>query len=184
MGIPVKGYSRYTIDENGRVFSTITKRELHPGPANNGYMGIELVGDNGVPKRLLLHRLVAMAFIPNPEGYPIINHKDENRQNNHVSNLEWCTYKYNSNYGTAGERREKALEAFRKSERIKETARKNGMAVCRPVVQLTRAGEFVAEYSSIIAATRALGVSGTKICEVCKGKRKSAGGFVWAYREE
>lgn len=53
----------------------------------------------------LVHRIVAEAFIPNPEGHPIINHIDENPANNKAANLEWCSYKYNTNYGGAQERR-------------------------------------------------------------------------------
>ena len=180
----IKGYERYEIDESGRVFNTIANRELHASADNRGYMGIELVGDSGKPRRLLLHRLVAEAFIPNEEGLPIINHKDENPGNNHVSNLEWCTYKYNIHYGTCQERRAKSMEHFYKSEKIKDQARENGKAVSRPVVQMTKSGEIVATFPSIIAASRSLAKGGSQVCEVCKGKRKSAGGFVWAYREE
>lgn len=61
-------------------------------------------------KRMLVHRVVADAFIPNPNNYPCINHKDENPANNKVENLEWCTYKYNNNYGTFAERRRKTME--------------------------------------------------------------------------
>ena len=59
---------------------------------------------------MLVHRVVADAFIPNPNNYPCINHKDENPANNKVENLEWCTYKYNNNYGTFAERRRKTME--------------------------------------------------------------------------
>lgn len=66
---------------------------------------------NGQRYKKTIHRLVAEAFIPNPNNYPCINHKDENKENNNVSNLEWCTYKYNSNYGTC---RKRAIEKIKK----------------------------------------------------------------------
>lgn len=69
-----------------------------------------LKGNDGLNHTMRVHRIVAMAFLDNPNNYPIINHKDENPSNNHVDNLEWCTYKYNTNYGTAIERRSLSKE--------------------------------------------------------------------------
>lgn len=182
MALPIEGYSRYTIDENGQVYSYISKRYLRPSPGNNGYMGVELVSDDGASKRLLLHRIVAEAFLPNPNGYPIINHKDENPRNNHVSNLEWCTYKYNIHYGTCQERRVKSMEHFYKSEKIKDQARENGKVVSRPVEQYDRSGIFIARYDSGKDASKATGFSHSHILECCAGKRyKTVGGFVWRY---
>ena len=71
---------------------------MSPIPAKTGYLNIHL-SKQGKGKTFQIHRLVAEAFLPNPENLQIINHKDENPQNNVVDNLEWCTYKYNSNYG-------------------------------------------------------------------------------------
>ena len=184
MGIPVKGFPRYTVDESGVITNIQTGKTVRGRVNNNGYRIVELFYETGKSKQLLLHRIVAEAFIPNPEGFPIINHKDENPGNNHVSNLEWCTDKYNIHYGTCQERRAKSMEHFYKSEKIKDQARENGKAVSRPVVQMTKSGEIVATFPSIIAASRSLDKGGSQVCEVCKGKRKSAGGFVWAYREE
>ena len=67
---------------------------------------------NGVGHKKTIHRLVAEAFIPNPNNYPCINHKDENKENNNANNLEWCTYKYNSNYGTCRERTLEKINAY------------------------------------------------------------------------
>lgn len=68
-----------------------------------GYQGV-LLKANGIFKCELIHRLVATHFIPNPDNLPQVNHKDENKLNNNVENLEWCTTKYNNNYGTKGKR--------------------------------------------------------------------------------
>lgn len=76
---------------------------LTPVRNGNGYLRVNMT--NGKIRRLSdVHRLVASAFIPNPNGYPEVNHKDEDKDNNHVDNLEWCTEKYNTNYGTGRKR--------------------------------------------------------------------------------
>lgn len=85
-----------------------------------GYLAVVL-SNEGNHKRFLVHRLVAMTFIDNPFGFPMINHKDQNKQNNCVDNLEWCTAKYNTNYGDNIERSSKKrrnLESMSKPVRI------------------------------------------------------------------
>lgn len=96
----IHGYEGlYWISNVGKVKNRFGK-VLKPGRGSSGkgYLQVTLC-KHGVVKSALLHRLVASAFIGNPEGYPQVNHKDENMLNNHVSNLEWCTAKYNINYG-------------------------------------------------------------------------------------
>lgn len=78
-----------------------------------GYLGVALTKNKKI-RHLRVHRLVAEAFISNPNNYPIVNHKDENPSNNHVSNLEWCTIKYNNCYGKA---REKAVKTYKKNHK-------------------------------------------------------------------
>lgn len=184
MMTPIKGYSRYQIDEQGRIFSSISNRELHPSLDNNGYAGVELISDEGVSKRINVHRLVALTFIPNPNGYPIINHKDENKSNNDVSNLEWCTYKHNVNYGSCQKKIREAKErsGFYRSERLKDIARQNGSIVSKAVLQITKDGDFVARYPSGAAAARATGCDHSHIMECCNGRRyKTVGGYVWKF---
>lgn len=127
---------------------------------NKGYMVVDLYKNN---KRyqILVHRLVAMAFIINPNNYDVVNHKDENPSNNKVDNLEWCTQKYNMNYGMC--------------------AKKIAKANSKKVFQYDKSGVFIKEYSSIIDAERETGISNGCICEVVKGKRKTAGGYIWQY---
>ena len=81
----------------------------------NGYLFVRLSKNNKI-KRYLVHRLVAQAFIPNPNNYLEVNHIDENSLNNNVNNLEWCSHKYNINYGTGNERRSKSEIKTKRSD--------------------------------------------------------------------
>lgn len=97
---PIQGYDGlYYITENGRVYSSIQNKWLKPYINQSGYPTVNLQMN-----KKYIHRLVAEAFIPNPDNLPVVNHKDENKLNSSVDNLEWCTYEYNNNYGTAKER--------------------------------------------------------------------------------
>lgn len=94
----IKGYSHYRIYSNGRIYSEFINRYITPTEDSSSYLQNTLVDDNGNRKTIKTHRLVAMAFLPNPENLPDVNHKDFNRKNNNVGNLEWCTEKYNTQY--------------------------------------------------------------------------------------
>ena len=101
------GYPNYTITDDGRIFSlnynhTGKKKEVKPGILN-GYNKITLCKD-GVQKCFLVHRLVALSYLPNPDNLPEVNHRDEDKTNNRVDNLEFCDHKYNANYGTIKDR--------------------------------------------------------------------------------
>lgn len=126
------------------------------------YQGYLTVCINNSPR--FVHRLVALAFIPNPNNYPCVNHKDENKSNPLPDNLEWCDIKYNTNYGTSRLR--------------------YAMSRGSKVEQYTIDGDFVAEYYSMGAAATAIGVkSAGNICMCCKGQRPIAYGYVWKYKE-
>ena len=129
---------------------------------SNGYLFVGLRKDKK-RKFKYIHRLVAEAFIPNPNNLPQINHKDENKQNNCVNNLEWCTNKYNQNYGT-------------KNQRIPE---KNKLSHGIPVycVELDRV------FRSAKEAAEFVGRSGTNITVVCRGKERTCAGYHWRYAE-
>ena len=96
----IDNLSKYQISNKGRVKNKITGRILSNYNLCKGYKGITLCGF-----RYKIHRLVAKAFIPNPNNLPFINHKDENPANNNVENLEWCDNKYNCTYGSTQRRR-------------------------------------------------------------------------------
>ncbi len=100
-----KGYEgRYQVSNLGNVWSCISQKKLKLMTNIHGYYTVMLYAKNGKAKRESVHRLVALAFLDNPNNYPCVNHKDEIRTNNCVDNLEWCSSKYNSNYGTCQER--------------------------------------------------------------------------------
>lgn len=110
----VVGYEGlYRVSNFGRVKSlrrtatngrrSVPERILKTHEVRDGYITVVLY-KNKIPKRLSVHRLVATAFLQNKNNYPFVNHKDENKKNNHVENLEWCTREYNMNYGTVGKR--------------------------------------------------------------------------------
>ena len=124
----------------------------------NGYLELEILG-----KHHYIHRLVAEAFIPNPYNFPCINHKDENKENNSVENLEWCDYSYNTNYGT-------------RTKRAKEKQFGD-----RFVVINLDTGDV---YQTQKDASRATGIHNDSISRVCKGKSKTAGGYRWRYLNE
>lgn len=110
-----------------------------------------------------VHRLVALAFIANPNNYRCINHKDEDKSNNNINNLEWCTHSYNNNYGT-------------RNERVMKSS-------CKKVLQCTKNGDFIAEWNGTRDAQRNTGIHCSDISLACRGIRKTAGGFVWKYKE-
>ena len=115
-----------------------------------------------------VHRLVATVFIPNPNNYPCINHKDENKRNNHVDNLEWCTYQYNSNYGTSIERRVKHQD-------WKSIANKQSI----PIEQCDMQGNVIARWPSMIECERQTGYKSCSISLACSGRLKTYKGFIW-----
>ena len=122
-------------------------------------------------KQITIHRLVAEAFLPNPNNYPCINHKDECRTNNHVDNLEWCSWAYNINYGTG-------------NNRMLDTRNKNNAKNReRPVVQLDSDGNYIAQYKSMAEAQKVTGIDYRKISFYIN-KNVGGCGYKWKYLED
>lgn len=96
--------TNYEASPSGLIRNKKTLKILKPYYINSGYLMVTICLDSKRHPRYLVHRLIAMTFIPNPYDYPEVNHKDEDKTNNSIENLEWCTSKYNQNYGTAIER--------------------------------------------------------------------------------
>lgn len=169
----IEGYEGlYQVSNLGNVKSLNygrTGEECILKPANDGkgYLFVNLC-KNGKPKKYYVHRLVALAFLLNPDNLKEINHKNEDKKDNCINNLEWCTHKYNSNYKT-------------RNQRMIETKNKNGSLGEKPIIQYTKKGVEVGRYSGINEASRQTGIPFSNICKCCKGKLKSCGGFVWKY---
>lgn len=94
----IEGFSHYRIYPDGKIYSEFIHRFITPTEDSSKYLQNTIVDDKGNRKTIKNHRLVALAFLPNPLNYEDINHKDFNRQNNNVDNLEWCTTEYNTKY--------------------------------------------------------------------------------------
>lgn len=149
----IKDFNKYQISNFGRVknnFGKILKPQLR-----HGYYDIGLYNKKYKlsPKLIKIHRLVAEAFLPNPNNYSIVNHKDENKTNNNVNNLEWCTQKYNVNYG------------------------KRNNKIRKRVLQFDLNNNFIKEYESITIASKECNIPISCICRSCITNYK-AGGYV------
>lgn len=156
----VKSLDREVLHRGHKRF--VEGRILIPTTDKDGYQQVHLA-KNGNRYLGRVHRLVAKAFIDNPKNLPIINHKDRNTSNNLVDNLEWCTYKYNSNYKDTQQRKARARE--------------------KKVYQYTKKGELVAVHPSPKKAALTGDFKAGGIVEVCGGRYLHHRGYRWSYTE-
>lgn len=165
----IKGYEDlYQVSNLGRVKNKKTNNIRKTYISKIGYYAINLYKKDN-RKTTFLHRLIAEAFIPNPNNLPCVNHKDENKLNNNLDNLEWCSYSYNNTYGIGQENRKKALSKSLTNNPNRST----------PVNQYDLSGNLIKSYPSISEAYRATGINLVLIHRVIKGKQKQTKGYVW-----
>ena len=158
----IEGFNNYSVNEYGEIKNVKTGLILKGGIDTTGYRIVTLRKNNKNHTKTV-HRLVAKAFIPNPNNLPCVNHKDENKQNNNVDNLEWCDYQYNNTYGTFLERRSKSR--FKK------------------VRQYDLQGHLLNVFDGITVAAKETNTHRGNISLACEGKRNQAGGYIWKYAQ-
>lgn len=172
--MPIPGYEGlYEISTHGNVKMLGRRKRLWHGAYTDvspkivsqhlvrGYKKVKLRNCDGKTTMVSVHRLVATAFLPNPNNYPQVNHKDEVKTNNYVDNLEWCTAKYNSNYGTGIER----CSASR----------------YKAVMRVSPDGFEFSAWISMKHASEDTGIHYATISQCCHGKQKTGHGYFWSF---
>lgn len=168
----VVGYDGfYQVSSNGRIKNTKTNYIKVPIKNWAGYHRIQLC-KNKKCKIFSIHRLVALAFLPNPNGLPEINHIDHIRSNNSLSNLEWCSRSYNAQYSFLRPDRKKSMAWLGKSGILHPNS--------KPIIQKHN-GIIVNKFDSISDASRVLSIKASSISRVCTGERKRYKGFNWEF---
>ena len=162
----------YMVSSLGRIKSVDSLR-IYPNYQRNckskiikqypnwqGYLSCFVSNGKGKRFRVITHKIVCNVFIPNPDNFPCVNHKDENKQNNRVENLEHCTYSYNLMYGSRAHIRDVS------------------------VLQYDLQGNFIKEFSCVKDAAIATGAQTRAISNATHGRAKSAGGFIWKIKKD
>ncbi len=161
----IEGYPKYEVSDDGEVRVVKSGKILKKSVDTRGYYKVTLTNSEN-RKTLFVHRLVAIAFMSNPNNLNQVNHIDENKDNNFAINLEWCSWNYNLKYGT----------------RIQRVAKKKA----KPIRQYSLNGILIAEYLSIREAERQTGFCNTNISACCNRKlhHNTQYGYIWRFKED
>ena len=171
----IKGYEGlYQVSNLGKIkslnYNHTNKEKIRKlDVSNKGYLSVLFCNDKG-KKKYTVHRLVAEAFIPNPNSLPQVNHIDGNKTNNRVDNLEWCTNGYNEKH------------AYKLGLKSKNCGSKNGMA--KSVLQFDLNNNFINEYKTIEEAHRKTKIAVNTIIRSCKNKTKRHNKYIFKYKEK
>lgn len=189
----IDGFS-YEVSSKGNIRRIGANSYKKQKTTNCGYKSIQLY-KKGKSKEFLCHRLVAIAFIPNPDNLPLVNHINEDKTDNSIENLEWCDSKYNNNYGTIRERRSKSKmgelnpnfgKNLSESTRQKMSVSRKGHKAYnnKPICQFTKEGKLINIFESALKAAISLNNYNLRgnITKACKGKIKTCNGYIWKYQ--
>lgn len=178
----IKDFPDYFISDTGEVYSKKTKnhilRLLRPSKNNCGYWRTTICVKNR-HKSFYVHRLVAEAFIPNPDNKPQVNHKNGNKADNRVQNLEWCTAAENLDH------KYNVLGYSNPFSALKHKYLKHKYGKDNPLSKIVlqiKDGEIISEFYGTAEAERKTGVRNGNISNCCLGRCKSAGGYQWKYK--
>lgn len=170
----VKSLNKIIVDKNGKE-RKYPERIMSQQKFRTGYFGVKLYRNN-TNKRKLVSRLVALTFIPNPNNFPYINHINGIKTDNRVENLEWCTPSYNVQHAWS-----KGLNIM-DTKRLNKN-RNNGMKTAKKVEQYSKDNKKIQEFNSLREAERITRIRYDHISECCKGTAKTAGGYLWKYKD-
>ena len=167
----IPNYNGYQVSNLGRVKALKTNKILKLNRTRTGYFLIRLY-KNKKQKAFLIHRIVAQAFIPNPANKSQVNHKDGNKANNCINNLEWCTISENQKH--------KIHSSFVKTPIIGKFGKDNPLS--KKIIQINKNNfKKIKIFNGLKEAQRLTGIFEASISRVCNGKQKTAGGYIWRF---
>ena len=161
----------YQVSNLGNIKGLKSGKILNKRFDSNGYI-IASLSKEGRQKNYLVHRIVALTFIPNPENKPLVNHRDGNKGNNSCNNLEWSTYSENNRHAY-----DIGLKKV-SNKTIKSLIERKRKEVCQIDICT---GETINVWESTREASRQLNISQSSISQCCNGIRNTCGGFKWKY---
>ena len=176
----VKSLERKVKNKNG--YRVVNEKILKPILNNKGYYTYGL-RKNSKLEQFLLHRLIGENFLENKNNYPCINHKDGNKLNNNIDNLEWCTYEHNVKEAfRLGLNTYTFQKNFKHNYWIGKFGKEHNCS--KSVLQYDMNENLINEWDSITNASRETNINYYSISNNCRGKQKQAGGFIWKFKEE